>query len=305
MNNTSWSTKEIAELTEAWNSTRAPAMTFAHEYSAGIDRSAAAIRLKIGTLIREGVIEAHGAEFGPARVLVLDVETLPMLCYAWGLYDQNLGIHNIVKDTCLLAISTTWLYSGKIQSWAMTPKEAKVRDDARIVQEAWKLLEQAEVVIAHNGRSFDLPKLNARFLFHGLKPPSMYRIVDTCRDIGTVGLTSKKQDYIGRFTDRKRKLETDFQLWVDCDNGEPKALKKMEQYNRGDVAQLEEVYTVLKPWISNHPNIAVFEDHASDRCPKCNGRLTWTNARWPTPTRLYPTYKCKVCGAVGRGRFAS
>jgi len=165
------------------------------------------------------------------------------------------------------------------------------------------LLERAEIVIAHYGRGFDLPKLNSRFLFHGLKPPSPYRSIDTARDIPTLGLTSKKQDYILQYTGQKQKLETNFQLWKDCDHGDPKALKRMEAYNRNDVVTLEGMYTTLRPWISNHPNLAVFEDHADDRCPVCGGRLTWVHSRWAAKVKMYACFRCRRCGAVGRGRF--
>lgn len=305
MNNRSWTKREDDEVIAEWNKTKVAATPFAYQYASGVDRTASAVRLRIGHLIAEGKIEPHGAEFGPAQVLIIDIETLPLWCRTWGIHDQTLGIDNVIKDMCVLSVSATWLYSGKVESWCLTPKEAKTRDDIRIVREAWKLLEKAEVVIAHYGRRFDMPKLNSRFLFHGLKPPTPYKIIDTKSDIPTLGMTSKKQDYLSRFTGQKRKLDTDYQLWIDCDEGDPKALKRMEQYNRGDVMSLEAVYTILRPWISGHPNLSVFEDHPSDRCPACKGSLTVTNSRWPTTYYLYPTWRCKTCGAVGRGRFKS
>jgi hypothetical protein len=270
-----------------------------------VDRSAEAIRLKIGALIREDVIEAHGAEFSPANVLVLDIETLPMVCYTWRIRDVTLSIDNIIKDTTILSFAATWLYSGKIQSATLTPKEAKSRNDERVIREAWNLLERAEIVIAHYGRGFDLPKLNSRFLYHRLTPPTPYRSIDTARDIPTLGLSSKKLDYILEYTGQKKKLETEYQLWKDCDAGDQKALKRMETYNRHDVLSLEAAYTILRPWISNHPNIAVYEDHSGDRCPACVGRLTWTHSRWGAQVKMYPTFRCKKCGAVGRGKWAS
>jgi hypothetical protein len=305
LNNINWSPKDISDMKAKWDATKAPMSVFAHEYAAEVPRSVAAIRLKIGDLIRDGKFEPHGAEFSPAQVLVLDIETLPMVVYSWRIRDVTLSIENIIQDTTILSFAATWLYSGKVTSFCLTPKESKARDDRRVISEAWNMLERAEVVIAHYGRGFDLPKLNSRFLFYGLKPPSPYRSVDTAKDIPSLGLSSKKQDYILAFTHQKQKLETSYQLWKDCDRGDSKALKKMEAYNRNDVVTLEAMYTILRPWLANHPNIAAYEDHASDRCPKCNGRLTWTKSRWATPTKLYPTFRCKACGVVGRGRWAT
>jgi hypothetical protein len=217
----------------------------------------------------------------------------------------TLSIENIIQDTAILSFAATWLYSGKIESAVMTPREVKVRNDERVIREAWNLLERAEVVIAHYGRGFDLPKLNARFLYYRLTPPTPYRSIDTARDIPTLGLSSKKLDYILEYTKQKKKLDTDYQLWKDCDAGIPKALQQMETYNRNDVQTLEAAYTVLRPWISNHPNVAVYEDHADDRCPVCTGRLTWTHSRWAAKVKMYATFRCRKCGAVGRSRFAT
>src|SRR4029078_8668904 len=91
----------------------------------------------------------------------------------------------------------TWLGERKMLSDRLTPREAKNQNDKRIVKNLWKLLNEADVVIAHNGDRFDLPKINARFLIHQIKPPSHYETIDTLKTARRkFGLTSNKLDYI-------------------------------------------------------------------------------------------------------------
>jgi len=59
-----------------------------------------------------------------------------MWVYSWRIRDVTLGIENIIKDTAVLSFAATWLYSGKVLSCTMTSKEAKDRDDERVIREA-------------------------------------------------------------------------------------------------------------------------------------------------------------------------
>ena len=63
----------------------------------------------------------------------------------------------------------------------VTPEETKTRDDKRVLQSIWKLLDEADIVIGHNGDRFDLRKLNARFIDNDINPPSPFRTIDTLK----------------------------------------------------------------------------------------------------------------------------
>ena len=238
-------------------------------------------------------------ELTPPNILVLDVETLPILAYVWGAYEQNLNVDSVVKDWCLLSWSAKWLQSSKVISDVLTPEEAILRSDTRISQPLWKLVDKADIIIAHNGRQFDLKKINTRFLFNGLSPPSSYRNIDTLVAARSVfGITMNKQDYIAKFLGIQRKLHTEFQLWVDCDNGNKKALKQMLEYNEHDVEMLEEIYLKIRPWIINHPNLATMAQ--IDGCPVCMSNDYSEVGIYYTNQNRYTKYGCRNCGASFR-----
>jgi len=42
------------------------------------------------------------------KILMLDIETTPMQVYTWGLWDQNIGINQIIKPTEMLCFGAKW-----------------------------------------------------------------------------------------------------------------------------------------------------------------------------------------------------
>ena len=91
-----------------------------------------------------------------------------------------------------------------------------------------EILDEADIIIAHNGDRFDLRKIKARFLSNGIMPPMPYKTIDTLKVARKeFALTSNKQDYITKLLGVQEKLDTDFQLWVDCMDGYIDALKRI------------------------------------------------------------------------------
>ena len=156
---------------------------------------------------------------------------------------------------------------------------------------------------AMHNTHFDVPKMNSRFLVNGLMPPSSYYTVDTLAIAKkTFGFSSNKLDALAGYFDIPHKMDTNFELWKDCLEGNQQALDYMEQYNKRDVEILESVYLKLRPFIKGHPNISNLTE--KDCCCSCG-----SEAVEPIPNKFYYTsvskfqlYRCKDCGAVVRGR---
>ena len=131
------------------------------------------------------------------KTLLLDVETQPDLVYAWSVYEAN--AISVKEHWQLLSFSVEWLHNGKhITKGLCDYKNYKPGcDDYDLVMDLWRLLDEADIVIAHNGMDFDCKAIKARFIAHGLKPPSPYRIVDTKREMKKVArFSSNKLDWI-------------------------------------------------------------------------------------------------------------
>lgn len=237
-----------------------------------------------------------------ARILLFDVETAPMEVYTWTL--MNVGYispDNVIKDWSILTWSAKWLFEPDVKSQRVSGEEAVNRQDASIVGELWTLLDEANIVIAHNGNRFDVRKINARFALNGLTPPMPYRVIDTLTTARQqFALSSYKLDYINKLFGLQKKDHPGWDVWRRCVNGDEEALLEMDEYCKRDVNVLEELYLQIRPWIKGHPNVALYQDTEGSACTNCgNEDLKW-GGYYFTPAGKYRAFRCAKCGAIGR-----
>ena len=244
-----------------------------------------------------------------AKVLILDIETAPIMAYVWDIWNQNIGTQMIKCDWFCLTWAAKWLFEPKVYSGKLLPKEAKKQDDKRIIKGIWELLNEADIVIAHNGDKFDLPRLNQRFIIHKLNPPLPYQTIDTLKHIRRqFGFTSNKLDYVNQLLSLPRKTEHEgFPLWERCYSGDQAALNIMEDYNIGDVRILEDTYLRIRSWIKPHPSLSLFIlDETQHCCPSCgSNKLKEEGKPYATTANRYDIFRCDNCGATGRKRVGS
>lgn len=238
------------------------------------------------------------------KILLLDIETLPILADVWGVRKQFVAPVQIRKDSSMICWSAKWLFGKKVYGEVVTPDEAKEHSDKSIMLGIWNLLNEADVVITHNGNSFDLKRLNWRFLVNGLPKPMFYKSIDTYRVVTeNFDPTFGKLDWINSVLGIGRKIETSFKWWKECEDGNQKYLDLMLKYNMQDVHALEELYVKIRPWITNHPNINLYAvDGDVKACPCCSSsELKWSGL-YNTGSGVYRGFRCQRCGSIGRGK---
>lgn len=237
------------------------------------------------------------------KVLILDIETAPIQAYVWGLWKQNVYLDQIEADWFMLTWSAKWLFEDLVYSDKLTEQEAKQEDDKRLVKGIWNLLEEAEIVIAHNGKHFDIPKMNARFIQNGMGPTTPYQLIDTLQVARKqFKFSSNKLEALARIFGFEGKLSTDFNLWKNCMKGDPTSLLEMETYNKQDVELLEEIYLKLRPWIKGHPNTGVYTEAEDALCPNCGSNDIKMVGQYITHVSKFNTFRCSDCGSIGRFR---
>ena len=233
------------------------------------------------------------------RILLLDIETRPLLGWVWGIWKQNISATQQLKeDWQIITWAAKWY--GDDYTYYATAEGKK--DDKECLEDLWHLLDEADVVIGHNGDKFDLPKINARFLQHGIKPPSPYKTIDTLKVAkANFRLTSNRLDYIAKFLGYGGKVETGgMDLWIKCMEGDRAAWKQMLIYNIHDVQLLEWVYEELRPWIKGHPNVALYTEGEDTICPACGSNHIHYRGFAYTPVGKYQRFVCNDCGKWGR-----
>lgn len=253
--------------------------------------------------IRFGEVEA---ELKSPKILVLDIETAPIQAFTWGLWKQDIQPSQIIRDWRMLTWSAKWLNDSTIYSGQVTPEEAMAGDDKRITQEIWQFVDACDVLIAHNGEKFDIPRLNTRFLLNDLFPPLSYQSIDTLKLARRkFAFSSNKLDYIAQILGLGGKIKTDFDLWKKVVAGNQEAVDQMTEYNRRDVTLLEEVYLRIGNWMPSHPNLGLYVDDNNTLCPHCTSSdITWKGT-YSTLVSSYSTFRCNHCGFIGRARHNS
>lgn len=236
------------------------------------------------------------------KILLFDIETAPMICYAWSKYQTPISDGQIVQDWFIISWSAKWLFDDKVFNMAVTPKEAKEANDRRVVEGLWQALHDADIVIAHNLKKFDKKKAQTRFLKYRLGMPSHYREIDTLLTARKeFKISSNRLDYLAEWLGFEGKLDTPKGLWNDCMKGDQQALKDMVKYCDQDVRVLEDVYLELRPWITNHPNINLFTG-SLESCKACGSQDLKPHGEYTTTVHIYEAFKCGDCGSVHRSR---
>ncbi|ANS04908.1 DNA polymerase I [uncultured Mediterranean phage] len=275
----------------------------------GIEKTIADFAITYDTVARnirryKQLIREESGENLP-KILLFDIETLPMWVRVWGLYKQRIPINNVIEDWITLSWAAKWLMNEEIMSDILTPEEVANRDDKRIIKSIWNLIDQADIIIAHNLARFDIRKLNSRFMIHEMKPPSPYQMIDTLTHSQKVAAhTSHKLDWLGQLVRNEGKISTDYELWVRCEKGEQEALDYMLAYNKEDVTLLEEVYLWMRPWMRSHPNIGLYMEMKEPVCSHCGSNNIWEEGYYYTPAGKYASVRCE-CGAIGRIRTSA
>jgi hypothetical protein len=219
-----------------------------------------------------------------------------------------MGPDQIITDWYMHSWAAKWLFEPDVYSDVQTADESLINDDERIVKTMWQFLDKADICIGHNAKRFDVRKLNARFIYYNMPPPSPYKVIDTLTVMREVALfSSNKQDELCKKMGLSQKLEHEgYNLWIRCFNADEEALKIMEAYNRQDIMGCEELYVRIRPWIKSHPNMGLFVEGDGYICPNCGGdHLSWMDKFYITSVNKYSCFRCDDCGAIGRSRHTA
>jgi len=237
------------------------------------------------------------------KILIVDIETAPKTAYVWRFYKEFITKEKLLANGYIMSFAYKWLGSEDTHY-----SETRTEDDSHLCKQLCSLFTSADLVIAHNADKFDIPLIRARCLVHGINPWSPVKVVDTLKVAKREFLFDSNSlaflaHYLGVEEKGTHKEFPGFELWAECLKGNPAAWREMKKYNIQDVDTLEEVYLRMRPWIRNHPNVAVHAEGEYVACAKCGSKhIQWRGYAY-TNTGKYKKFQCQGCGGWGRTRF--
>lgn len=240
------------------------------------------------------------------KILLFDLETSPVILYNWGLFQETTHPKFIRRNWFVLCWSAKWLDSDEImhsslpdfRGYKELPSKTEKNIDKYVMKGLWDLLNDCDVAVAHNLKSFDRKKANTRFVINGMEPPSPYHMIDTLSVARSeFKFTSNKLEYISKKLGTTEKMDSGgFELWLGCEAGNKSDWKKMQDYCDQDVRALEDVYLEERPYITNHPNLSVIIE--GEVCPKCGTKDRVKDGIRYTNAGKFQKFRCKGCGGV-------
>jgi DNA polymerase elongation subunit (family B) len=198
------------------------------------------------------------------KVLICDIETSYNIVSSWRAgYKINIPHYAIIKERAIICVSYKWLGEKTVYSLTWD----KNQDDKFLLEDFIEVMNEADVIVAHNADNFDIKWLKTRALKHGLEMLPKYNTVDTLWLAKKhFYFNSNKLDYISKFLGFEGKINTDPGLWdrVILDK-DLEALLEMVEYCEEDVRQLEKVYNALKRFDKpkQHAGVLNFNDKYS------------------------------------------
>lgn len=257
-------------------------------------------------LSKSGVNNVLAKRYGrKPKILFFDVETAPSIAATFERYNVNLTPSHILEEGgWIISASWSWLEQTTISSICVTPEEALSRDDNRVVEALVEAINEADIIVAHNGDRFDIPVVKTRALVNQIRTLKSIKSIDTLKIAKKLRFNSNKLDALGHYLGAGRKVATTgISLWIKCLEGNREALKTMVTYNKQDVQLLKDVYTEIISYDPSGINLGLYYDDGHEHCPTCGStELSLTGRTIKSGLSVFEELQCDDCGRVSRRR---
>lgn len=250
---------------------------------------------------------------GKPKILFWDLESSLMEGYFFGIWQQNIPLTRVKKQSHLLTASWA-LNDGVVQGVRLTPEQVRVSDDLDVVVKIVQAINEADLIVTFNGKKFDVKLLNTRALFWGLPPIKPVKHIDLMEQSKRLfKFPSNSMQNISMYLGEDGKIATSgTRLWERCAEWEnyqtcSNALEEMLTYNGQDIEVTRDLYYCFQGWMKNVPNLGTITNEVSGnhtvRCSHCGSdNVSHRNDKTYTAVSAFDLYRCgeENCRGVSR-----
>ena len=233
------------------------------------------------------------------RILLVDLELTFGIYYAYpSKREQYLSDKNIKHDQFCTCAAWKWSHENKTYSLDITQDKKRFkknfRDDFIIAKRLHEIMEEADVIVAHNGDKFDILHANTLFRKHKLGPIPLRKSIDTLKMAKKYfAFPGNSLDSLAkRFGSKGKNQKPD---WKKMTEGDKQEIIIAAKYCKNDVIELEKVFNEIKPYIHNFPTLRKRSEYAHE-CECCSSKRLRYKGRDFDGKKMYNRYKCIECG---------
>jgi hypothetical protein len=214
-------------------------------------------------------INSYGGVMPNDKILVYDIETCRVKVDTWWTGKQYINHKQLRSEPKIISVAWKWLGEDKVFSLTWD----KDHCDKELLTKFLKEYNKASMVIGQNNNSFDNKWINTRAAKHNLHVDRYVKSYDIYRMAKRYfKLPSYSMAYMAEYFGLTLKQSHEgMRMWDMIEYGTPSEqkeyLKKMVDYNKGDIVTTEELYLTLKVYFGSVTNQAVKEGKPKWCCP--------------------------------------
>ena len=193
-----------------------------------------------------------------------------------------------------------WMYRiDRTKEW-----KTEKWNDGGVVKKAIERLSEADIIVAHFGKWFDVPYLRTRALVHGLPDLPPLPLIDTWRVLkNNLKLHNNRLQTLIDLLGKKDKTVLKLPIWTKAAAGDRESIEYIVDHCRVDVEELAECYKEIRHLVLDHPNVALLsKENPGDQCPACGSNKLQKRGWHIARTRRRRRYHCQKCGHWSRGK---
>jgi DNA polymerase elongation subunit (family B) len=212
------------------------------------------------------------------RLVFFDTERLPPTWWAWeSNKPQYLNHSQLLSNGFFSSIQWMHEWESKPSAYSLTDKLKYFREnpacDKHVCIKAAEVIENVDILVAHNGKRFDWKHLKARWLYHEIPVPKKPYIVDTLTEARTSAFPSNSLAGLSKHLKICEKGTNDADI-ITMLTGSMKDriehINKQTKYGLKDIQPLKELYYRLLPGMERHPNMSAYTGLPC--CPRCGSQ---------------------------------
>lgn len=175
-------------------------------------------------------------------------------------------------------------------------------NDYGLLKAALKLMEEADLLVAHYGDRFDKPFLKGRCVIQGLTPPPDTKQRDTWyiayKNFAFFSNRLANLADVLQLDEKKYHKKTPSEWpgwWLGALAGNKQAIRDMAKYCKQDVETLEKVYLKLQAFDNASPRLVADRS----KCGTCGEAVQYRGVAVVGENR-YRRFQCTSCGKWGK-----